>query len=567
MNKKKILSVMVAAALVSSTALIGCGDKKTNGNATKDGDKEKETVKMDKEQYMNLNLGTDPKTLDPSIATDVYSSFLLTETMECLTRLEQDKTGKDVIQPGAAEKWEHNEEGTKWTFHLRDLKWSDGKPVTAGDFVYSVQRTLNPKTGAGYANILYTIKNGKAVNEGKAAPETVGIKAIDDKTLEITLEAPCPYFFQLTYNKTLVPQRKDIVEKYGAKHGADAGTMVYCGPFVLNSWTHNSEIVLEKNKDYWDKDSVNLEKVNCKIIKDEQAAYNSLYNGSLDYAGASKKEWIDKFDQTGKFNKVQGYKPAGSYTFFNTKDKLFSNVNVRKAFSVGIDRKDLCNVIFKGRQEPAVGWIPPTVLVGDKEFRKVAGKPIDELVNENPDPKALLVKGLKELGMDEDPTKLTVTFLQAGTDQWFRTYAEYLQQMYKRTLGVNVKAEYVDWGVFLKRTDEGKYSLASMSMSGDYNDPNTFLDGFISATAYVPTFWKNEEYDKLTIEAQNIMDSEKRLENYKKAEEILLRDEAVVAPTGFPTRNTYVYKYVKGLMLPLFGSAELKHAYTDGRTK
>ncbi|WP_138205024.1 peptide ABC transporter substrate-binding protein [Haloimpatiens lingqiaonensis] len=560
MKRKKLISCILAASLLASSSLVGCGQKT--------GDKGGDTsaAKVDKEQYINCNLGAEPKTLDPSKGTDIYAAWILAETMEGLTRLEQED-GKDVVKAAGAEKWEHNEDGTVWKFYLRDYNWSDGKKVTAEDFIYSVKRTLDPKTGAPYANLLYVIKNGAAINEGKAPLDSLGMKALDEKTLEITLESPCPYFFQITYNKTFVPQRKDIVEKYGDKYGAEPDTMVYCGPFNIKSWTHNSEMVLEKSDKYWDKKSVKLEKVNMKIIKDESAAYNSLYSGSLDLGGVSKKEWIEKFDKTGKFNNLQGYKPGASYIFFNTKDKLFKNANVRKAFSIGVTRDDLCDVIFKGRQKPAYGWVPPTVLVNDKEFRAEADEPIKNLIKENQDPKELLSKGLKELGMDPDPSKLTVTFLQAGTDQWFRTYAEYLQEMYKKTLGITLKTEYVEWPVFQKKTDEGKFELASMSMSGDYNDPNTFFDGFISATAYVPTFWKNEEYDKLTTEAQNIMDVAKRLDNYKKAEKILLYDDAVIAPTGFPTRNTYVYKYVKNLMTPLFGTTELKYTYTDGRSK
>lgn len=557
MKTKKLISCILTASLLGVCCLTGCGNNE---------EKAASSGKVDKEQYINCNLGTEPKTMDPSKGTDVYAGWILTETMEGLTRLEQEN-GKDVVKPAGAEKWECSKDGKVWTFHLRDYNWSDGKKVTAEDFVYSVKRTLNPKTGAPYANLLYVIKNASDINSGKASLDTLGIKALDDKTLQITLESPCPYFFEITYNKTFVPQRKDIVEKYGDKYGAEANTMVYCGPFTMKTWNHNNEVVLEKNDKYWDKKSVKLEKVNMKIIKNESAIYNSLYNGQLDYNGVSKKEWIEKFDKTGKFNKIKGYTPSTGYIFFNTKNKIFKNANIRKAFSIGVTREDLCNVIFKGRQKPAYGWVPPTVLINDKDFREEAGEPIKDLIKENKDPKALLSKGLKELGMDPDPSKLTVTFLQSGTDQWFRTYAEYLQQMYKKTLGITLKAEYVEWPVFQKKTDEGQFEIASMAMSGDYNDPNTFFDGFISNTAYIPTSWKNAEYDKLTIEAQKCMDLNKRLENYKKAEKILLYDEAVVAPTGFPTRNTYVYKYVKNLMTPLFGSTELKYVYTEGRDK
>ncbi|MFD3155985.1 peptide ABC transporter substrate-binding protein [Haloimpatiens sp. FM7330] len=559
MKGKKLMALLVGVCLVSSLGLFGCGEaKQTSKNV-------KQSIKMDKEQYINVNFGAEPKTLDLSKATDVYSCQIFQEVMEGLTRLEQDGDGKDVVKAAGAEKWEHNEEGTVWTFHLRDYNWTDGKKVTAEDFVYSLRRTLDPKTGAPQANLLYVIKNGKAINEGKTELDTLGVKAVDENTLQVTLEQPCPYFFQLTYNKAFLPQRKDVVEKHGDKYGSDGDKLIFCGPFVIDHWTHNSEVVLSKNDKYWDKKAVNLEKINFKIIKDVNAMYNSLYTGALDSAGVSQKEWIKKFDATKKFDRIQGFLPAANYTFFNCKDKIFKNANIRKAFSIGITREDLCNVIFKGRYKAAYGWIPKKIQVDGKEFREMVDEPIRQLKEDNPDPKELLKKGMKELGMEPDPSKLEVTFLQSGTDQWYRTYAEYIQQMYKKTLGVNIKAEYVEWPVFQKRVDEGKYQIAGMSMSGDYNDPNTFMDGFISASAYVPTFWKNKEYDKLVVECQNIMDQEKRLEDYKKAEKILLYDDAAISPTAYRTRNTYKYKYVKNLMLPLFGSAEYKYVYIKGR--
>ncbi|MFD3155986.1 peptide ABC transporter substrate-binding protein [Haloimpatiens sp. FM7330] len=558
MKSKKIISLIVGTCLISSLGLFGCGEaKKTTSKASE--------KKMDKEQYINANLQAEPKSLDPCKGTDGYCCQVFQETIEGLTRLETDANGEDCIKPAGAEKWEHNEEGTVWTFHLRDYKWQDGKKVTAKNYVYAFKRSLDPKTGAPQCNLLYPIKNAEAINQGKASTDSLGAKAIDDNTLELTLEKPCPYFFQLTFNKSYLPQRQDIVEKYKDKYGSDGDKYISCGPFVIDHWTHNSEIVLKKNDKYWDKKKINLEKVNFKIIKDPTASNNSLYSGSLDLGGVSKQEWIKKFDATKKFDRIQAVLPALNYSFFNCKDKVFKNANIRKAFILGTTREDLGKVIFKGRFNPGYGAIPPKVKIDGKEFRDIAEEPVKQLQKENPDPKVLLKKGMKELGLGDDPSKLDVTVLQAGTDQWSRTYAEYIQQMYKKTLGVTIKAEYVEWPVFQKRTDEGKFQLGGMAGSGDYNDPNTFMDGFISSSQYTPVFWKNEEYDKLVVGCQTLMDQKKRIEDYKKAEHILIHDEGVISPELYRTRNTYKYKYVKGLMIPLFGKVEYKYAYTDGR--
>ncbi|WP_373899379.1 peptide ABC transporter substrate-binding protein [Haloimpatiens sp. FM7315] len=564
MKTKKLVALVMGTALLFTTAAVGCGQKSEEGSGSKSG-----SSSTDKEQYLNVLLAAEPQTLDTSKAKDLYSSQILSEVMEGLTRIEQDEKGNDVIKAAGAEKWEHNEDETVWTFHLRDYEWTDGKKVTAKDYEYGIKRTLDPKVGSTYAFLLSPIKNADEYNAGKAAADTVGVKAVDDKTLQITLKQPCAYFLNLTYFKVMQPQRQDIVEKSGDKYGTEANTMVFCGPFVLKEWVHNSKVVLEKNDKYWDKDKVKLEKVNMSIIKDENAQYNSLYNGALDSLAVSKPEWIKKFDSTGKFDLIKGYDPSTNYSFFNQKDKLFSNANVRKAFSLGVTREDMANVIFNGIYDAAYGWAPPSLQLNGKDFREeVKDEPIKQLVKENPDAKALLQKGLKELGMSTDLSKLDITMLCAGTNQWYRTYAEYIQQMYKKTLGVNVKAEYVEWPVFQKRTDEGQYQLAGMAWSGDYNDPNTFFDMWMTGANIVPTGWSNKKYDELIQKAMKSVDEKERLEAYKEAEKILLYEDATIAPTVYRKRNTYRYKYVKGIMSPLFGSgSELKYAYTEGRTK
>ncbi|WP_035288781.1 peptide ABC transporter substrate-binding protein [Clostridium sp. KNHs214] len=564
MKTKKLLALTLGAALIFSTAVGGCGNK---DGSEKNTSKEE---KMDKDQYMNLNLGAEPKSLDVARSSDTISSQIFSEVYEGLTRIEQDDKGKDVIKAAGAEKWEHNEEGTQWTFHLRDYKWSDGKPVTAKDFEYSIKRTLDPKTGSNYAFLLSPIKGADEYNSGKGSKDDVGVKAVDDKTLEFTLKQPCPYFLDLTYFKLFLPQREDIVKKHGEKYGTDSETLeVYCGPFVLKDWTHNNQMILEKNDKYWDKDKVKLEKVNFKIIKDENASYNSLYTGAIDTMGVSKPEWIKKFDATGKFENIKGFLPVSWYVGFNQKEKLFTNLNVRKAFSLGFTREDYANVITHGRHEPSYGWCPPTVQISGKDFRETVGEePVKAMAKENPDAKALLVKGLKELGMNEDPSKINITILLSGTDQYYRTLAEYVQQMYKKTLGVNIKAEYVEWPIFQKRTDEMQYQMAIMGWQGDYNDPNTFFDIWMTDSGMCKTGWSNKKYDELIKKAMSTLDVKDRIEAYKEAERILLVEDVAIAPTIYSRRNTYRYKYVKKLMSPLFGNGvELKYAYTSGRQK
>ncbi|WDV45499.1 peptide ABC transporter substrate-binding protein [Clostridiaceae bacterium M8S5] len=578
---KKLLALLLVVVLSLSAFIVGCSNKddepqnvkenetKVDGKLSEsEGDKQKdetEKTELDDEQIINVSL-LEPKTLDPAKSTDVYSSAVFTGVMENLTRIEQDENGNDIIKPAGAEKWEVSEDGIVWTFHLRDFNWEDGKAVTAHDFEYGIKRVLAPDTASGYAFLLAPIKGANEYNAGKASADEVGVKAIDNKTLQFTLKGPCPYFEQLTYFKTMLPQRKDIVEKYGDKYGSEAEYFISCGPFKLDKWVHNSEISLAKNDAYWEADVVKLERLNYKIISDSDARYNALFNGTLDSCGVTKTEWIDKFEKEGRFVNIKGYDPSTNYQFYNQNDELFKNANIRKAFSTSITREDMADVIFHGLYTAAYSWVAPSLQLGDQEYRTLnKEEPIKMIIDENPDPKELLIKGLEELGLDPDPSKHTVTMLMSGTDDWDRTYAEYMQQMYKKKLGINMDAKYVKWDMFQKLTDDMEYQIAGMGWFGDYNDPMTFLDMFVSTALVCPTGWVNEEYDELIAKAQNEMDSSKRLEYFKKAEKILLYEDAVIAPTVFRNRNTFRAKYLKNLMSPLFGTTDFKYAYVQGK--
>jgi oligopeptide transport system substrate-binding protein len=562
-KSKKILAALLTLSLSASIALVGCG--KTN-NAKDGATGDKPVAGMDKEQYLNGILTSEPKSLDPSKATDVNSSDVLVNVMEGLTRIEQGEDGKDVIKAAGAEKWEANEDKTVWTFHLRDYQWSDGKPVTADDFVYAVTRSLNPEVGSTYAFILYPLKNAQAYNAGKAKVEEVGVKALDAKTVQFTLEKACPYFLDLTYFKVMFPQRKDIVEAQGDKFGTESNTMVFCGPFVLKNWMHQSKMELEKNPNYWDKDSVKLEKLTLNIINDETARMNSLFNGSLDYAAVTKQEWIEKFNATGKFDVIKANQPGTNYMFFNQKDKYFANAKIRQAFSLATDREERLKILYRGLGQPAYGFVPPTLQIGGEDYRtKVGVQPLTAFKEANKDAKALLVAGLKEIGADPDPAKATFTYLQSGTTAREREFAEYDQQMYKKNLGIDLKMEYVEWPVFQKRTEEMDYQIAGMAWIGDYNDPNTFFDMWVTGAGIVPTGWSNAKYDDLIKQAAATTDSEKRTELFKQAEQMLVVDEAVIAPTLYRVKNTFRAKYTKRIMTPLFGAQDFKYSYTEGR--
>ena len=566
MKSKKILSSLIVLSLVTSIGLVGCGEK----NNSNDGKSESASSdkSMDKDQHLNTILDQEPKTIDQSKSTDSYSSQILTNISEGLTRLEADEQGNTSIEAAGAESWETSEDGLTWTFKIRDMKWSNGDKVTAGDYEYGIKRTINAETGSQYAFLLFPIKNAEAANSKKVSLDEVGVKAVDENTLKITLEKPCPYFLKLTYFKVMHPQNQKFVEECGERYGSEADKMIYCGPYKLAEWSHNNKLELEKNEDYWDKENVKLDKVTMRIIKEESSRMNELYNGSLDMAGVSKQEWIKKLDETGEYKVIKGYDGSATYTYFNQNDKYFKNQKIRQAFMLAEDRQGSVDTLFRGLAEPAMAWCPPQVAVGDSEFRKVVGDDLISSIKEkNSDPKALLIEGLKEEGLDPDPSKHNIKYLQSGTDARSKEFAEFSQQNYKNVLGVNIQPEYCEWAIFQSRTDQMDYQIASQAWTGDYNDPNTFFDMFLSNAGIVPSGWKSEKYDNLIEEANNITDNpEERAKKFLEAEKILL-DETVISPGVWRFKNTYVRNYVKNYTPKIFGTVDFKGMYISGRNK
>mgnify|MGYP001177763256 CR=1 FL=1 len=558
MNSKKFLSLIISGLLMMSFTLTGCGKKSVTLNA------------KDKTQYINTALKVaNIKTLDVSKATDAYSSFIIQECMEALGR-EEIKNGKDVIVPAGAKNWNVSQDGKTWTFNLMNMKWTDGKDVTAQDYVYSILRTLDPATGSQYAYLLTGsgITGAAAYNAGKGPKDAVGVKAADDHTLKITLDQPCAYFEKLLSNKLFTPQRQDLIEKQGDKWGATADGWVYNGPFKIQTYNNGSKIVLIKNENYWDKKSVKLSKLVVSFVEDESARMNSLLNGSIDGGTVDTAEWKDKLSKTGKFNYQKTVMPYTNYYFFNQKDKYFKNLKIRKAFQEAFDQADYVKSVWDSLYAPAYSFVPTSIAIGNDIYRTKVGS---DVLPKKPagDPKALLVEGLKEIGEDADPSKMDVRDLEPGTDAITKKGGDYLINLYKKKLGVNLKVDYMQWAQYNDKITKGDYQFSGMAWAADYNDPKTFLDMWESNAGVVPIYWVNKDYDALIDDSASTMDQSKRFQDFVKAEKILLSDDAVIIPTAYQVSHSFMPKYVKGVQQVLFAPTgyEYKYAYTQGRTK
>ncbi|SFS73126.1 peptide ABC transporter substrate-binding protein [Marininema halotolerans] len=539
----KWLGICMALMLVLLTACTG----------NESSDAGKGNSNLAKEQVLNVgSMSSEPPGLDPLKAQDSASGLVLSQMMEGLATT--DTEGK--VLPGIAEKWEANEDSSEFTFHLRDAKWSNGDPVTAMDFEYAWKRMLDPKNAAIYAYQLYYLKNGEKYNQGKAKVDDVGVKAVDDKTLKVTLEKPTPYFPSLTAFYALLPVNKKVAEK-DKNWAGEASTYVSNGAFKMKEWKHNSKIVLEKNDQYYKKKKVKITQINFPFVADSKTGYQQFESGELDEGNGNivpsdlTKSLLDKKEAKADPN------PASYGIDFNTKEKPFTNAKVRRAFALAIDRKSIVENVTQGGQEPADGWVPWGMpdFSSDKEWVKNH----DQYLKPTAEPskaKKLLKEGLKEEGLDNMPT---VTF-SYNTDDGHKKIAEALQQMWKKNLGVDVKLANMEWKVFLEKKKSGDYDFARTGWLPDYIDPMTFMDMYMTGSGQNDAKYSNKKFDKLIKKAKSSNDQDQRMKAMHQAEDIMMEDMPV-APLYWYTRVYMEKDYVKNVKRSIDGNVYYTEAY------
>ena len=549
MKSKKLLILSFSILFVLSVLFSGCSNQPStsSNNGTT-------TTQPKEEQVLNANLGEEPPMLDAQKSTDTVSFDVLNATHEGLVRL--NKEGKVEKGSGLATDWEISSDGLTYTFHLRDAKWSDGTPITAHDFEYSWKRALDPATASQYAYMLYYIKNAEAYNGGKAKADDVGVKALDDKTLQVELQQPAPQFLGLTSFITYLPVQKAAVEKYGDKYASSPDTIVYSGPFIIKEWNHEQNMVLEKNPNYWDKDSVKLDRINLDMIKDDNTIVQNWEAGQYDAIGVPGA-YIDKYKNDPLFHQMA--EATTFYLQFNNKNKIFSNVNIRKAFTYAVNRQVFCDNILKNGSLPALALVPPG-LPGDKEqFRTEGGNYFKD--DDVSLAKELLAKGLQELGLKQLPK---IKFVSGDTDV-AKKHAQALQEFWNKNLGVNVDIVSVAFKVRLDMMDKGDFDIVYAGWGADYNDPMTFLDLWVTGGGNNTAFYSNPEYDKLIKQANSTNDNAVRMKAMHEAEKLLMEDMPI-GPLYFRGRaylqRPYVHDWIR---FPVGVADEWKWTYIEGK--
>jgi len=500
------------------------------------------------ESSINLNWNTEPPTMDPGLATD-------TTSVDCVNMLFMGLTKLDIEtvepKPYLATEWSVSADGLVWTFKMRkDVSWIRWDPATqkaekkrnvvAGDIVYAVRRVANPETASDYAYVDYIIKNVQAVNTGESTDlESIGVRAVDDYTVEFTLTQPAGYFPAIAgmWTNTAVP--REVIEQYGDKW-LEPGNIWTFGPAVLDVWEHESKVVFKKNPTWFDAKNVSIQTYNIALVNDDATAMAMYENGELDVQAPPLAD-MDRIKADATLSK-ELYIGPGTCTYyygFNTTKPPLDNAKVRQALSYGIDRQKLIDTVLKGGQKPATSFACPGVFGTPAEDPKFPAIKFDAAKG-----KALLAEAGYPNG--QGMPEITLMF---NTSSGHQKIAEFVQQSWKENLGIDVKLANQEWAVYLKTVNTDAPQVYRMGWCLDYPDENNWvLENFHTTKSLNNPKWSGPnavEFDRLTEEAALSADPAKRKELYFKAEELLTVTDAVIAPIYFYTSVVMTKPYVE----------------------
>ncbi|SCC08105.1 peptide ABC transporter substrate-binding protein [Weissella bombi] len=536
MNKTLKVSALLSGAVILGSAVVPV------------------TASAAKYKTINWTETANVGTMDPSKTTAAIDFTYLQSIGEGLYRTDQ--SGKPAL--AGATSVDKSDDGLTLTYHLRDAKWSNGDPVTANDYVYGWQRTNDPKTASQYAYLFSGIKNADAIQKGDKPVSDLGVKAIDDKTLEVTLDRPMPQLESVMTMATFEPQNKKFVDKVGKKYGTASKYTISNGPFIMKGWTgSNNKISLVKNKDYWDAKTVKTPKVNIQTIKDQNTGYNLYKSKKVDYTTLSPDQY--KASKNKKDFTVIS-QASTAFIEFNENKKPLDNTNIRKALSKSIDRSTMSSKILGGGGKPAYSFTA-TKLAKDpnsgKDFAKVAA---DKKASgyDLKAAKKLWKQGLKETGKK----KVNLQYLTDDTDGAKRS-AQFIQSQMEKLPGLKVTIKTVPFKQRISLSDDKKFDMVNTIWGGDYADPSTFLDLYTSDSSFNNGSWKNADYDKLMSDAKttDVNDEKKRYQDYADAEK-LLQEDAAIAPVYYQAKPSLLNTSVKDVVSNTTGAPfDWKWAY------
>lgn len=567
MKLKKVLALVLSAALVVS-AFAGCGgnSSKTSTESIAASESSAESTEstasgdstpaasgdatatftpktVDAAKTISLNAGMEPTGLNTLTSTYAIEFSLFKHMYENLVTLDDD----DNTVPGAAESWDYDEDTLTYTFHLRkDGVWTNGDPVTAKDFEFAWSQALNPDVASDYAYFLYFIKNAEKYFNGEVAWDEVGVKVVDDYTLEVTMEQPTPYALFLFSFGTLAPINQRFYEAVGADlYSTEAQYFCTNGPFALTEWSHNDKIVMQKNDAWHGAADVEVEEIDWKIITDANAALSSFLAGDLDMVGLGTGELIKQAEAAGAT--IQSYTDGTSfYIYFNNNDQYLSNVNLRRALFNAIDEQKEIDTVWQNDNEPMTSFTAPGVSATDGT--SFAGK-VGELYAPSRDQekaKEYLATALSELGCTVDELSAHLS-IDCGDSAASIAEASFYQEQWRQVLGIEVTVNSMITKQGSQNRKTGNYVMSITGWGPDYNDPNTFLDLWVTDGGNNQTGFSNERYDELIDLAAKETDLEKRESYFIECEQIIA-DQLPIGPAFWRAPSYACSDKIKGGM-------------------
>jgi oligopeptide transport system substrate-binding protein len=502
------------------------------------------------------NAYDEPEHIDPGLVLDWSSGGLTLQLFEGLA-VHDPKDGRPV--QGVAVRWDRSADNRVYRFYLRqNARWSDGKPVTAGDFEYAWKRVLNPKTGSRGAANLYLLKNAQRFHQGKAAEAEVGVKALDDLTLHVELEHPAPYFVDLTCSPSLAPVRRDVIEAFEALGSPASWTrpesIVTNGAYTLEDWRFRYEITMVKNPHYWDADRVKIRRVIWMLVGNQHATMNLYKAGEIDlmYEVSLPSAYISSLSTKKDF---VSFPWLGTYWYlFNSKKPPLNDVRVRRALNLATDKRQIVDTIHHGAAPVATHYIPDYTGGG---YAEQAAK--DRAAGSDPfsTPEAIFNPERARALLEEAGYVIErqrggylvrgfppIEILYNTVDE-HRQIAVAVQAMWKQHLGVSATLRSEEWRIMLKSIRDGQYQVARLGWVAEYNHPHTWLSSFVSGDPKNPTGCGDPAFDALLAQAASTADPAESIRLYRKAEAMAL--EAMCRmPIYFRSRSTMTKPWVKG---------------------
>lgn len=540
--KKQHRFKLLITSILSVLVLAACGN---NGG-----------IYSDEGQVFRKVIPQDMSSLDTAKVTDTVSFDKYNQVYEGLYTLD----GNDNAQPGVAKgQPKISDDGKTWTIELRkNAKWSNGDPVTAHDFVFAWRRVLDPDTASEYAYIMYDLKNAEQINMGKKKTLELGVKALDDYTLQFELEKPIPYYKEMLAFGTFLPQNEKVVKKFGDRYGTTAEKAVYNGPFKVKQWAVEDKILLVKNDKYWDKDVVKLDKINYKVLKDGQAGASLYDTESVDDTTISSEQ-VDKYKDSPALKKR--LLASTFYLKLNQgKVPALKNKDMRLALAQAINKDEYVDSVLNNGSQPTDGFTAKATA------KDPNGKDYSDQINSplkyNPDEaKAHFEKAKKALGQKE----FTFTVNTEDTPG-SKISAEFIKAQIEKNLpGVTIKIQQLPFKQRIAREQSENYDISISGWGPDYPDAMTFLNIMTTGNASNNTGWSNKEYDQKIKDANGplLSDVKKRNQTLVDAEMILL-NEAPIAPIYQKGEAHLTNPQVKNLQYHnIGGDTSLKYVYID----